>query len=148
MTHARPLVVVLPAFLLTRAAIFFAATSATDSIVYHQYGVAARVASVAELFRQHDTEYPQLAVAFSAGVGWLADQLPDGVERLTSARKSKPPDLGTARFQVALGLVLFMVDLAALRAHCSVQPKKRPARANVAARSLRRDHGGPRSHPV
>jgi hypothetical protein len=113
-THARPLVVVLPAFLLTRAAIFFSATSATDSIVYHQYGVAARVASVAELFRQHDTEYPQLAVAFSAGVGWLADQLPDGVEQLISARKSKPPDLGTARFQVALGLVLFMVDLAAL----------------------------------
>ena len=127
MTHARPLVVVLPAFLLTRAAIFFAATSATDSIVYHQYGVAARVASVAELFRQHDTEYPQLAVAFSAGVGWLADQLPDGVERLTSARKSKPPDLGTARFQVALGLVLFMVDLAALapRLLCSAEKATR-----------------------
>ena len=114
MTHTRPLAVVLPAFLLTRAAIFFAATSATDSIVYHQYGVAARVASVAELFRKHDAEYPQLAVAFSAGIGWIADRLPDCAERIIAARKSKPPDIGTARFQVALGLVLFVLDLATL----------------------------------
>jgi hypothetical protein len=113
-TQARPLAVVLPVFLVTRAAIFFAATSATDSIVYHQYGVAARKASVAALFRQHDAEYPQLAVAFSAAVGWVADQLPDGAERAISRRRSKPPDLGTARFQVALGLVLFALDLAAL----------------------------------
>ena len=114
MTPARPLAVVLPAFLVIRAAIFLAATSATDSIVYHQYGVAARVASVAELFRKHDAEYPQLAVAFSAGVGWLADQLPPGAERMIASRPSKPPDIGTARFQVALGIVLFAIDLAAL----------------------------------
>ena len=114
MTPARPLAVVLPVFLVTRAAIFFAATSATDSIVYHQYGVAARKASVAALFRQHDAEYPQLAVAFSAAVGWLSDQLPEGAERAISARRSKPPDLGTARFQVAVGIVLFAIDLAAL----------------------------------
>lgn len=126
MTQARPLVVVLPAFLLTRAAIFFAATSATDSIVYHQYGVAARVASVAELFRQHDTEYPQLAVLFSAGVGWVADQLPEGVERLIGARKSKPPDICTARFQVALGLVLFVLDLATLALVAQLTRKSDP----------------------
>jgi hypothetical protein len=113
-TQARPLAVVLPVFLVTRAAIFFAATSATDSIVYHQYGVAARVASVAELFRKHDAEYPQLAVVFSAGVGWVADRLPQGAERAISLRPNKPPDIGTARFQVALGIVLFILDLAAL----------------------------------
>ena len=114
MTQARPLAVVLPVFLVTRAAIFFAATSATDSIVYYQYGVKARSASVATLFQRADAEYPQLAVVFSAGVGWVADQLPEGVERVISARRSKPPDLGTARFQVALGIVLFAIDLAAL----------------------------------
>ena len=114
MTQARPLAVVLPVFLVTRAAIFFAATSATDSIVYHQYGVAARVASVAELFQRHEAEYPQLAVVFSSGVGWVADRLPEGAERIIQARRSKPPDIGTARFQVALGMVLFAIDLAAL----------------------------------
>jgi hypothetical protein len=113
-TPARPLAVVLPVFLVTRAAIFFAATSATDTIVYHQYGVAARKASVAALFQQHDAEYPQLAVVFSAAVGWVADQLPEGAERILGFRRGKPPDLGTARFQVAIGLVLFAIDLAAL----------------------------------
>jgi hypothetical protein len=112
--RAHPLAAVLPVFLVTRAAIFFAATAATDSIVYHQYGVRARVASVAALFRDHDAEYPQLAVAFSAAVGWVADLLPDGAERVISARRSTPPDTGTARFQVALGLVLFAIDLGLL----------------------------------
>lgn len=111
MTTSHPLAAVLPVFLVTRAAIFFAATAATDSAVYYQYGVAARVASVGELFRHHDAEYPQLAVAFSAVVGWVADRLPDGAERLISFRRSFPPDVGLARFQVALGLVLFALDL-------------------------------------
>lgn len=109
-----PLAVVLPIFVLTRLAIFLAATSATDSQVYYQYGVAARAASVGALFRAYDVEYPQLAVLFSAGVSWLADQLPPGAERLIAARPGAPADVGLARFQVALGLTLAIIDLALL----------------------------------
>ena len=146
MTHARPLVVVFPAFL-TRQAIFFAATSATDSIVYHQYRVAA--ASVAEdLFRQHDTEYPQLAVAFSGRrrlAGRPASRWRGAADQCPQEQAPRPRH--GAVTEVGIGLVLFMVDLAALASLlCSAE--KATARANVAARSLRRDHGGPRPHPV
>ncbi|VTR92747.1 membrane protein : Putative membrane protein OS=Corynebacterium resistens (strain DSM 45100 / JCM 12819 / GTC 2026) GN=CRES_0727 PE=4 SV=1: DUF2029 [Gemmata massiliana] len=105
---------VAPVFVVTRVAIFFAATSATDSQVYYQYGVAARVSSVGTLFREYDAEYPQLAVLFSAGVGLVADVLPAGAERVIAARPSFPADTGTARFQVALGLVLGAIDLGVL----------------------------------
>ena len=105
MTQARPLVVVLPVFLVTRAAIFFAATSATDSIVTDQVTGWRAVASVAELFRRHDAEYPQLAVVFSAGVGWWRIRLPPARSVRSAPRPSKPPDIGTR--QVALGIVLF-----------------------------------------
>ena len=105
---------VAPVFVLTRVAIFFAATSATDSQVYYQYGVAARVSSVGTLFREYDAEYPQLAVLFAAGVGFVADALPPGAERVIAARPSFPSDVGTACFQVALGLVLGAVDIGLL----------------------------------
>jgi hypothetical protein len=105
---------VLPAFILTRLAIFLAATSATDSQVYYQYGKVARETSVEHLFRIHDVEYPQLAVLFSAGVGWLADRLPDGAERLISFRPGATADVGLARFQVALGFTLGAIDLGLL----------------------------------
>lgn len=68
MTEARPLAVVLPVFLVTRAAIGLASTSIADSIVYRQYGVAARTASVAALLRQDD-------VARGAFALWLHRQL-------------------------------------------------------------------------
>jgi hypothetical protein len=109
-----PLATVLPAFVLTRLAIFLAATWATDARVYYRYGLGAREASVGYVFRAHDVEYPQLAVLFSAGVTRLADALPPGAERLISARPGVPSDSGLARFQVALGLVLVAIDLGLL----------------------------------
>jgi hypothetical protein len=110
----RPVVAVLPVFVLTRLVIFLAVTSATDSQVYYQYGVAARVSSVGDLYRSYDAEYPQLAVVFAAGVGVVADALPPGAERVIGFRRSLPPDVGTARFQVALGLVLGAIDIGVL----------------------------------
>jgi len=110
----RPLVAVLPAFVITRLTIFLMATAATDSQLYYQYGVAARVASVDTFFRVHDVEYPQLAVLFMAGVGVVADALPTGAERVISARPDIPINVGLARFQVALGLVLGALDMGML----------------------------------
>jgi hypothetical protein len=49
-------------------------------------------------------------MGFGAGVEWVADLLPGGVEKVISGRASQPPDVGTARFQAALGLVLFGID--------------------------------------
>jgi hypothetical protein len=65
---------------------------------------------MAALYEQHDTEYPQLAVAFGAAVGAVADVLPPGSERLIAFRPNRAPDIGCARFQVALGLVLLGID--------------------------------------
>lgn len=109
-----PIWAVLPAFALTRLAVFFAATSATDSQVYHAYALAAREHSVAYLYQNHDAEYPQLAVAFSMAVSHFADALPGGAEKLIAARPSAPTDVGLARFQVAFGLAIGLVDLSLL----------------------------------
>jgi hypothetical protein len=109
-TGWRPVVALLPVFLATRLFIFFALTSATDYQVYYLYGKTARNGSLAALYKEHSIEYPQLAVCFGAGVDWIADQLPDGVERLISARPNPAPSVGAARYQVALGLVLFGID--------------------------------------
>jgi hypothetical protein len=111
MPAAKPLLAVLPAFLVTRVAIFFAATVGTDSWLYYRYAAAARTSSVAELYRSDTPEYPQLAVAFAAGAAWVADRLPDGAERLIATRGGVSRDVGTARFQVALGLLLFAIDV-------------------------------------
>ena len=109
-----PVAAVLPAFVLTRLAVFFAATSATDSQIYYQYALAAREVSVAHLYRAHDAEYPQLAVVFSMAVSHLADALPTGSERLISARPGAPTDVGLGRFQVAFGLTIGLIDLSLL----------------------------------
>lgn len=127
-----PVAAVLPAFVLTRLAVFLAATSATDSQVYYQYALAARDTSVAHLFRSYDVEYPQLAVAFAVGVSRLADALPDGSEKLISARPGAPADVGLGRFQVALGLTLGAIDLGLLllvaRAGVTLEPNDRRTR--------------------
>lgn len=109
-----PVWAVLPAFVLTRLAVFFAATSATDSQIYYAYALAAREHSVAYLYQQHDAEYPQLAVVFSMGVSHLADALPNGAEKLISARPGAPTDIGLGRFQVAFGLTIGLIDLGLL----------------------------------
>jgi hypothetical protein len=111
-TGWRPVVALLPVFLATRLFIFFALTSATDYQVYYLYGQTARNGSLAALYKAHNIEYPQLAVCFGSGVDWIADRLPDGVERLISARPNPVPSVGAARYQVALGLVLFAIDTA------------------------------------
>lgn len=127
-----PVAAVLPAFVLTRLAIFLAATSATDSQVYYQYALAARETSVGHLFRSYDVEYPQLAIVFAVGVTHLADALPAGSERLISARPGAHADVGLGRFQVALGQTLGAIDLGLLlllaRIGSTLEPNDRRTR--------------------
>jgi hypothetical protein len=106
----KPVVTILPLFLITRVTIFCFGTSATDAQIYHQYALAVRQGSVADLYKQYPVEYPQLATLFGVGVETIADCLPPGVERLIPTRESSRTDIPRARFEVALGLVLFGID--------------------------------------
>lgn len=115
--------VVLAGFLLSRVGLF-AFSTASEYWLYQRYGDAARSGSLAELYRTEEVEYPHLAVLFGSAVGWVADRLPDGVERLVAWRPNKFGDVylgGTLaerlsgdRYEVALGLVLFAVDATCL----------------------------------
>jgi hypothetical protein len=110
-------------FLLFRAALF-TFTTAGEYFLYRDYGEAARISSLAELYRSRDIEYPHLAVAFGSAAAAVADHLPDWTARLVSLRPNKSEDrylslseperLATDRYEVAFGLLLFAVDLACL----------------------------------
>ena len=110
-------------FVLFRAALF-AVTTGTEYQLYLDHGSAARTDTIAGLYESRDVEYPQLATAFEAVVGALADRLPDAPARLVAWRPNKqeerylagPPaeQLRGDRYEAALGLVLFAVDLACL----------------------------------
>ncbi len=110
-------------FLLVRAALF-AFTTAGEYFLYRDYGEAARQTSLAELYRDRDVEYPHLAVAFGSVAAVVADLLPDWTARLVSLRPNKAEEpyislseyerLATDRYEVALGFVLFAVDVACL----------------------------------
>src|ERR1700722_6399320 len=106
----KPVVTILPLFLITRVTIFCFGTSATDAQIYHQYALAVRQGSVADLYKQYPVEYPQLATLFGVGVETIADCLPPGVERLIPTRERSRTDIPRACFEVALGLVLFGID--------------------------------------
>jgi hypothetical protein len=101
-------------FLLLRA-VFFAFTTAGEYDLYKRYADVVRESSLSELYRTQDIEYPPLAVLFGVPPGYLADVLPAGAERLVDWR---PNDViggeAGARYEVALGIVLFAVDLACL----------------------------------
>lgn len=110
-------------FLLARAGLF-AVTTAGEYRLFRDYGDAARAAGVAELYRTRNVEYPHLAVLFGTLPGYFADRLPDWAPVLVRWRhyKTQPPyteespaerDAGD-RYEVALGLVLFGVDVASL----------------------------------
>ena len=110
-------------FLLVRAGLF-AVTTAGEYRLFRDYGDAARTAGVAELYRTRNVEYPHLAVLFGTIPGWLADRLPDWAPVLVRARHYKtqypyteesPAEREAGdRYEVALGLVLFGVDVASL----------------------------------
>jgi hypothetical protein len=110
-------------FLLFRTALF-TFTTAGEYFLYRDYGEAARNSSLAELYRNRNVEYPQLAVAFGSAAAAVADHLPDWTARLVSLRPNKaeerylslsePERLATDRFEVAFGLLLFAIDLACL----------------------------------
>jgi hypothetical protein len=118
-------------FLLFRAALF-AVTTAGEYALYRDYGDAARRTSVAELFRTRDVEYPQLAVGLGMAAGALADVLPDWTAGLTAWRPNPTRGPDFARFEVALGLVLFAVDVGCLALVYAtarrVYPEETPAR--------------------
>lgn len=110
-------------FLLVRAGLW-AATTAGEYRLFRDYGDAARTAGVADLYRTREVEYPHLAVMFGAIPCWVADRLPDWAPVLVRWRhhKGQPPytvespaerEAGD-RYEVALGLVLFGVDVASL----------------------------------
>ena len=69
---------------------------------------------MAELHKSRDVEYPPLATLFGVAVLYLAEALPEGAERLTALRPEETRGAGPARDEVALGLVLFAVDVACL----------------------------------
>ncbi|MBN9522517.1 hypothetical protein J0H58_29015 [bacterium] len=110
-------------FLLVRAGLF-AVTTAGEYRLFRDYGEAARSAPLAKLYRTRDIEYPHLAVLFGAAPAWLADRLPAWAPVLVSLRPNKfespytddsPAErVAGDRYEVALGLVLFAVDVASL----------------------------------
>jgi hypothetical protein len=117
MRHAvyRRLVIVslLIGFLLLRAALF-AITTASEHALYLDYATHARDTSLAEFYRARDIEYPPLATVFGVAVLHVADALPEEAECLTRWRPEPTRGAAWARYEVALGLVLFAVDIACL----------------------------------
>ena len=87
-------------FLVIRAALF-AVTTAGEFALYRDYAIQARDTSLAELHRARDIEYPPLATLFGVGVLFVADHLPDGVERLTVLRPETTLGVDHARYEVA-----------------------------------------------
>lgn len=107
------LLTLLVGFLLLRAALF-AVTTASEYALYLHYATAARESSLAELHRTRNVEYPPLATLFGVAVAHVADALPQGAERLTAWRPNASRGVAESRYEVALGLVLFAVDVACL----------------------------------
>jgi hypothetical protein len=107
------LALLLVSFLLLRAALF-AVTTASEYALYLEFATAVRDTSLAELYRVRDVEYPPLATLFGVAVAHVADALPAGTEQLTAWRPELTRGPGPARYEVALGLVLFAVDVACL----------------------------------
>ncbi len=107
------ILVLLVGFLLLRAALF-AVTTASEYALYLEYATTARESSLAELHRARPIEYPPLATIFGIAVAHLADALPPGTEQLTAWRPELTRGPAPARYEVALGLVLFAVDVACL----------------------------------
>jgi hypothetical protein len=97
-------------FLLLRASLF-AVTTAGEYALYLRYAAATRDTSLADLHRSQDIEYPQLATLFGVGVLYAAEVLPAWTEHLTDWRPNPTKGPLPARYEVALGLVLFAVDL-------------------------------------
>jgi hypothetical protein len=105
-------------------AVLFAVTTAGEYRLYRDYGETARQTSLAELYRTRDIEYPHLSVGWGALIGVIADALPDPAVLLVRWRPNKweeqylseTPEVQEAgdRYEVALGLVLFAVDVGCL----------------------------------
>lgn len=100
-------------FLLLRAALF-AITTASEHALYFDYATQAHATSLAELYQARDIEYPPLATVFGVAVLHVADALPEGADCLTRWRPEPTRGAVWARYEVALGLVLFAVDVACL----------------------------------
>jgi len=97
-------------FLAIRAALF-TVTTAGEFALYRYYALQARATSLADLHRDLDIEYPPLATLFGVGVLSVSDHLPHGVEVLTALRPETTLGVEHARYEVALGLVLFLADV-------------------------------------
>ena len=121
-------------FLLLRAG-EFAITTAGEFALYQRYAEAIRESSLSALYRDVDIEYPPLGVLFGVPVAYLADILPDGADRLTALRPNPTRGVKEARYEVALGLALFAVDVACLALVYSIARRIYPeegSRARIA----------------
>lgn len=101
-------------FVTLRLVLFTMGTAASEYALYYDYGDAARETSLGQLYHDRNIEYPQLAVLFGTAAGVVADHLPEGADRWTSARPNPSFGRNYARYEAALGLVLAGVDLACL----------------------------------
>ena len=92
----------------------FAITTASEHALYLDYATHARDTSLAEFYLPRDIEYPPLATVVGVVVLHVADALPKEAECLTRWRPEPTRGAAWARYEVALGLVLFAVDIACL----------------------------------
>ncbi len=102
------------AFLTFRLILFFVGTTASEYLLYQDYGEKARDQPLAELYRERDIEYPHLAVLFGTLAGWVGDRLPETAPRWTDARPNPYYGNSFARYEAGLSVVLASVDVACL----------------------------------
>src|SRR5437899_3218699 len=101
-------------FIVFRVILFFVGTTASEYLLYQEYGELARDKPLDEVFRDRDIEYPHLAVLFGTAAGWVGDQLPDEANRWTYARPNPYWGPHHARYEAGLGVVLAALDVACL----------------------------------
>jgi hypothetical protein len=101
-------------FITFRLILFLLGTTASEYVLYQDYGEFARNKPIAQMFHERDIEYPHLAVWLGSAAAWVADQLPPGAHRWTVARPNPFWGESEARFEAGLSLILAAVDVACL----------------------------------
>jgi hypothetical protein len=98
------------AFALTRAAAVLLLSEYSDSEIYANYAEKLRSRGTAGFYRTETVEYPALAVAYMVPPAFVADRLPDRVERIFKHRRTWTTGTAADRYQVAFQLLLLPLD--------------------------------------
>src|SRR4051812_26149434 len=101
-------------FITFRLILFLLGTTASEYVLYQDYGESARNKPIAEMYQARDIEYPHLAVWFGSAAAWVADRLPADAHRWTVARPNPYWGESEARFEAGLSLILAALDVACL----------------------------------